>query len=54
MWQIFGKKSDGKKKALECGDGGQLKIVLYATAAGGTLVPVKCDANGQLMTVAGT
>jgi hypothetical protein len=54
MVEIFGKKSNGKQKALECGNGGELKIVLYATAAGGTLVPVKCDANGQLMTVAGT
>lgn len=55
MAQLYGKKtSDGSPKALECSDAGELRVVLCATQEDGTVTPVRCDANGQIITVAGT
>lgn len=31
-----------------------LKVILYATQIDGTITPVRCDANGQLKTIAGS
>jgi len=54
MAQLYGKKtSDGSPKALECSDAGELRVVLCATQEDGTVTPVRCDANGQIITVAG-
>lgn len=51
MPQIYGKKtSDGLPKALECGDSGELKIVLCGTQLDGTITPLLCDASGKLVT----
>ncbi len=41
--------SDGKAKMLECGDGGELKVVLYGTTISGELLPILVDENGCII-----
>lgn len=51
MAQLYGiKTSDRLSKALECGDSGELRVVLYGTQVDGTITPLLCDASGKLVT----
>jgi hypothetical protein len=44
------KSSDGQCKRLECGDGGELKVILYGTTISGELLPILVDADGCILT----
>jgi hypothetical protein len=41
--------SDGRAKMIECGDGGEVKIVLYGTTISGELLPILVDEDGAIM-----
>jgi hypothetical protein len=48
---IHGRKSsDGLSKPLDCGDGGELKVILCGVQPDGTVTPLQCDADGKLVT----
>lgn len=48
------KTSDGRAKRLECGDGGELKIVLYGTTISGELLPILVDEDGAVIVTVST
>ena len=49
----FKKTSNGKIKAAEGYPTGELRVVVCGVQAGGTVTPLKCDAQGRLITTTG-
>ena len=43
-------KSTGSRKSIECGAGGEIYVVLCGVQVGGTITPLRCDADGKLVT----
>lgn len=48
---ISAKKADGKVKALECSNSGELRVLLCGMQADGTITPVLVDADGKLVMI---
>ena len=51
MAQLIAKKtSDGTKKALECEDSGEIRVVICGKTSLGVVTPIQVDAAGKVVT----